>query len=137
MTSLCNTTPKSALPVRQLPCFSSADSTIGLLGHPAAAFFQYQHDAAQAHVPVCSCPTRDRLKLIARVANKEEWAKAAPLSGAEYRLLSNYNDKPLLTRPQQRYVDPDGAHAHAHGRCCHCTGCASAIALLCVDATRQ
>ena len=47
-------------------------------------------------------PTRDRLKLIARVANKEEWYKAAPLSSAEYRLLCNYNDKPLLTRPQQR-----------------------------------
>lgn len=51
--------------------------------------------------------TRERLKLIARVANKEEWAKAAPLSGAEYRLLSNYNDKPLLTRPQQRFFRGD------------------------------
>jgi hypothetical protein len=44
--------------------------------------------------------TRDRLKLIARVANVEEWAEAAPLSTPEYRLLVSYNEKPLLTRPQ-------------------------------------
>eukprot|EP00879_Flechtneria_rotunda_P007526 GHRR01007895.1.p1 GENE.GHRR01007895.1~~GHRR01007895.1.p1 ORF type:complete len:404 (+),score=176.36 GHRR01007895.1:1764-2975(+) len=46
-------------------------------------------------------PTRDRLKMIARVANLEEWARLAPLNTAEYKLLLNYNDKPVLTRPQQ------------------------------------
>jgi hypothetical protein len=46
--------------------------------------------------------TRDRLKLIARVANVEEWASKAPLSTPEYRLLVSYNEKPLLTRPQVR-----------------------------------
>ena len=47
--------------------------------------------------------TRSRLKLIPRVANVEQWAKDAPLSTAEYKLLSNYNDKPVLTRPQHRF----------------------------------
>ncbi len=47
-------------------------------------------------------PTRARFKLIPRVANVEQWARDAPLSSPEYRLLSNYNDKPVLTRPQQR-----------------------------------
>eukprot|EP00884_Botryococcus_braunii_P001825 jgi/Botrbrau1/11643/Bobra.168_2s0001.1 len=48
-------------------------------------------------------PTRDRLKLIPRVANPEQWAKEAPLSSAETALLTNYNDKPLLTRPQHKF----------------------------------
>ncbi|KAK9813897.1 hypothetical protein WJX73_003693 [Symbiochloris irregularis] len=60
---------------------------------------RFVHDGTEAGGE----PTRDRLKLIARVANKEEWYKAAPLSSAEYRLLCNYNDKPLLTRPQQKF----------------------------------
>eukprot|EP00775_Hariotina_reticulata_P011572 gene11572-11716_t len=46
-------------------------------------------------------PTRDRLKMIPRVANLEEWAKVAPLNATEYKLLLNYNEKPVLTRPQQ------------------------------------
>lgn len=48
-------------------------------------------------------PTRDRLKLIPRIVNVGEWAEKGPLSGYEHRLLMNYNDKPLLTRPQQRF----------------------------------
>ncbi|CAL5218734.1 g448 [Coccomyxa viridis] len=47
--------------------------------------------------------TRSRLKLIPRVANVEQWAKDAPLSTAEFKLLRNYNDKPVLTRPQHRF----------------------------------
>lgn len=54
-------------------------------------------------------PTRDRLKLIARVANPVEWAGAAPLSSAEARLLASYNDKPLLTRPQHKFFHGPGA----------------------------
>eukprot|EP00887_Chlorella_sp_A99_P000473 scaffold17.g473.t1 len=53
-------------------------------------------------------PTRDRMKLIPRVVNVEEWAEKGPLSGYEHRLLANYNDKPLLTRPQQRFYRGDG-----------------------------
>lgn len=47
--------------------------------------------------------TRERLKLIARVSNPEEWARAAPLSSTEYKLLTSYNEKPLMTRPQVRW----------------------------------
>lgn len=48
-------------------------------------------------------PTRDRLKLMPRVVNVEEWAVSAPLSGTEQALLRRYNDKPLLTRPQHKF----------------------------------
>jgi len=51
-------------------------------------------------------PTRERLKLIPRVANADAWARDAPLSAAERRLLLNYNDKPLLTRPQHKVRRP-------------------------------
>ena len=53
----------------------------------------------------CACrqSTRSRFKLIPRVANVEQWARDAPLSTPEYKLLRNYNDKPVLTRPQQRW----------------------------------
>lgn len=47
--------------------------------------------------------TRSRLKLIARVVNVEEWAEKGPLSGYEHGLLRNYNDKPILTRPQHHF----------------------------------
>ena len=52
--------------------------------------------------------TRDRLKLIARVANPDQWAVEGPLSGAEHRLLVSYNEKPLLTRPQQHFFTGPG-----------------------------
>lgn len=52
---------------------------------------------------LCRDKTRDRLKLIARVVNVEQWAKEGPLSGYEHSLLNNYNDKPILTRPQQQF----------------------------------
>ncbi|KIZ06999.1 hypothetical protein MNEG_0944 [Monoraphidium neglectum] len=53
-------------------------------------------------------PTRERLKMIVRCCNAEEWAAAAPLNSAEYKLLVNYNEKPVLTRPQHFfYVGPN------------------------------
>ncbi|KAF5835181.1 hypothetical protein DUNSADRAFT_7770 [Dunaliella salina] len=45
--------------------------------------------------------TRDRLKLVPRVVNVEEWVQKGPLSMSEHTLLAKYNDKPILTRPQQ------------------------------------
>lgn len=52
----------------------------------------------------CSQPTRDRLKLLPRIVNVDEWGKNAPLSGPEIRLIRNYNGKPLLMRPQQSFI---------------------------------
>lgn len=53
-------------------------------------------------------PTRDRLKLIGRIMNPEEWGELGPLSNTESRLLRNYNEKPLLTRPQHRFYSGPG-----------------------------
>ena len=44
--------------------------------------------------------TRDRFKLIPRIVNVEEWGREAGLSSTELRLVTNYNGKPLLMRPQ-------------------------------------
>lgn len=38
--------------------------------------------------------------LCCSVANLEEWARVGPLNSTEYKLLQNYNEKPVLTRPQ-------------------------------------
>ncbi|KAI8466835.1 MAG: hypothetical protein J3K34DRAFT_52796 [Monoraphidium minutum] len=65
--------------------------------------------------------TRERLKMIVRCCNSEEWAAAAPLTTTEYKLLVNYNEKPVLTRPQQHFfvgpnyleVDMD-VHSYAY-----------------------
>ncbi|KAK9862586.1 hypothetical protein WJX84_000829 [Apatococcus fuscideae] len=76
------------------------------VGNPAALgllqrFIQDQHESD-------SSPTRNWLKLIPRISNADEWAKTGPLNGAEYRLINNYNDKPVLTRPQHSfYTGPD------------------------------
>lgn len=53
-------------------------------------------------------PARERLKLIPRVSNVDEWARVGPLSATEHRLLTTYNDKPVLTRPQQRFYRGPG-----------------------------
>ena len=47
--------------------------------------------------------SRDRLKLIPRIMNVDEWGREAGLSGTEVRLVHNYNGKPLLMRPQFKF----------------------------------
>lgn len=55
--------------------------------------------------------TRDRLKLLPRIVNVEEWGEKAPLSATELKLVRNYNGKPLLMRPQQTFHhDKDGGY---------------------------
>lgn len=53
-------------------------------------------------------PTRDRLKLIARIVNVDEWRVKGPLSLSEFKLLQSYNEKPVLARPQQTYYEGPG-----------------------------
>lgn len=77
-------------------CRSSFAALLSIL----RAFLKHPDHALGAHTN--RTPTRDRFKLIPRVANVEAWAADAPLSSAEHRLLLNYNDKPLLTRPQHK-----------------------------------
>ncbi|CAD7696400.1 unnamed protein product [Ostreobium quekettii] len=65
--------------------------------------------------------TRNRLKLIPKVINVEEWSAKAPLSRTEAHLVGSYNSKPLLTRPQHTFhhgpgymeIDVD-VHAYAY-----------------------
>lgn len=49
--------------------------------------------------------TRSRLKIIPRVVNVDEFAELGPLSRAEKKLLTTYNEKPILTRPQHRFFN--------------------------------
>lgn len=44
-----------------------------------------------------------RLKLIARVNNVAAWSKAAAMSRTETKLVTNYNAKPVLTKPQHYF----------------------------------
>eukprot|EP01026_Neomeris_dumetosa_P026577 TRINITY_DN21695_c0_g1_i6.p1 TRINITY_DN21695_c0_g1~~TRINITY_DN21695_c0_g1_i6.p1 ORF type:complete len:350 (+),score=24.21 TRINITY_DN21695_c0_g1_i6:146-1195(+) len=46
---------------------------------------------------------RDRLKLIPRISNVDEWAKRGPLSTPELSLIRRYNGKPILTRPAHKF----------------------------------
>lgn len=85
------------------------DPTAYEASHPAATpalglARRFVHNGREAD----GSPTRDRLKLVARVANALEWTSAAPLSSAEARLLASYNDKPLLTRPQHKFFHGPG-----------------------------
>ncbi len=50
-------------------------------------------------------PGPHRFKIIPRVVNVDEWSKKGPLSTAEYKLLSNYNEKPVLSRPQHAFFN--------------------------------
>jgi hypothetical protein len=65
---------------------------------------RFVHDGREAD----GTPTRDRLKVIPRIVNVEQWAVEAPLYSAEARIVRNYNDKPLMTRPQQKFYRGPG-----------------------------
>ncbi|KAK9808688.1 hypothetical protein WJX72_001980 [[Myrmecia] bisecta] len=67
---------------------------------------RFIHDGKEAD----RTPTRDRLKLIPRVVNVEEWTRVGPLNVAENRLLTKYNDKPLMTKPQHVHFTGPNYH---------------------------
>jgi hypothetical protein len=83
---------------------TQAESEATFSGPALALARRFVHNGREAD----GSPTRDRLKLIARVANPAQWAVDAPLNAAESRLLNSYNDKPLLTRPQHKFFHGPG-----------------------------
>ena len=88
-----------------VPGGAASASTAPAFSGPALALTRrFVHNGKEAD----GTPTRDRLKLIARVANPAEWATTGPLNGAESKLLGSYNDKPLLTRPQHKFFHGPG-----------------------------
>lgn len=48
-------------------------------------------------------PSRDRLKLVARVMNLKQWGELGGLSSYQVNLLGKYNGKPVMTRPQHAF----------------------------------
>jgi len=48
-------------------------------------------------------PFRDRMKMLPRVANKEQAMSDVLKSTTERKLLQNYNGKPVMMKPQNRY----------------------------------
>ncbi|CAG9463111.1 unnamed protein product [Pedinophyceae sp. YPF-701] len=52
-------------------------------------------------------PVRDRLKLIPKLVNIDEFCASANISKTETKLIKSYNGKPILTRPQHAFhFDP-------------------------------
>eukprot|EP01023_Acetabularia_acetabulum_P037171 TRINITY_DN3519_c0_g1_i1.p1 TRINITY_DN3519_c0_g1~~TRINITY_DN3519_c0_g1_i1.p1 ORF type:complete len:518 (-),score=90.45 TRINITY_DN3519_c0_g1_i1:249-1802(-) len=51
---------------------------------------------------------RERLKIIPRIVNVDEWAKRGPLSTPELVLLKKYNDKPVMTGPTHKFFRGHG-----------------------------
>jgi len=49
--------------------------------------------------------TRNRLKLIMRIANKEEAVESGGVLPAEKSLLDSWNAKPIMAQPQHRYYE--------------------------------
>lgn len=44
-------------------------------------------------------PIRERLKILARVANIED----LQLTGTQKKLMNSYNEKPIISRPQHQF----------------------------------
>lgn len=59
---------------------------------------------AEPHADVAAqLPIRKQMKMIARIANPEAWLAAGGISSTEFRLLSNYNAKPVLMTPVTQF----------------------------------
>jgi len=51
----------------------------------------------------CRNQMQYRIKLIPKFLNVDEWAEKGPLTATEHRLVHQFNEKPILTRPYQHF----------------------------------
>jgi len=67
----------------------------------------FQNQAAlglfQRFIRECRNQTQYRIKLIPKFLNVDEWAEKGPLKTTEHRLVHQFNEKPILTRPYQHF----------------------------------
>lgn len=59
--------------------------------------------AASTGEPDDNTGIRSQVKMIAQVANPQEWHESGKFSKTELKLLQQYNAKPVLMRPVMRF----------------------------------
>lgn len=70
---------------------------------PVQAVKLLQRLAASTGEPDDNTGIRSQVKMIAQVANPQEWHETGKFSKTELKLLQQYNSKPVLMRPVMRF----------------------------------